>query len=316
MRLSIIIPNYNGEELLRKNLPDVIDALSSFLKNHNEKGEIIIVDDASEDHSVAFIQEVQIVLRKSSLITLKSLVNNKNHGFSSTVNKGVSAADGEIIVLLNTDVSPEKDFLSALVKHFSNEQIFAVGCMDKSIENGDIVFRGRGVGSWQKGLLVHKKGDINKMNTLWASGGSSAFNKKLWESLGGLYDIYNPFYWEDIDLSYRAQKAGYIVLFEKESIVTHKHESGVIKTRYSHADILTIAYRNQFLFVWINVSDINILLEHLAWLPYHILSAFLRGDVLLLKGFFKAFFLLPQALSYRGKTQQFHIKKDSEIVVS
>ena len=43
------------------------------------------------------------------------------------------------MVLLNTDVAPEKDFLSPLIKHFKDSEVFAVGCMDKSIEKGKVV---------------------------------------------------------------------------------------------------------------------------------------------------------------------------------
>ena len=47
---------------------------------------------------------------------------------------------------------PEKDFLKPLMEHFNDESVFAVGCMDKSIENGKTVLRGRGIGKWKKGF--------------------------------------------------------------------------------------------------------------------------------------------------------------------
>src|SRR3989344_984758 len=120
MNISVIIPNYNGEEILRKNLPRVLSAVGD--------AEIIVVDDASIDGSLEALDSFKE--------KVKIMKNEKNLGFSSTINRGVKEAKGEIIILLNTDVVPEKDFLKPLLSHFEDKKIFAVGCMDKSIEDG------------------------------------------------------------------------------------------------------------------------------------------------------------------------------------
>ena len=200
MSISIIIPNYNGEKLLNKNLPSVINAL----KNYQGEKEIIIVDDGSEDESKNVVRN----FINNKTVEIRLLENEVNLGFSSTVNKGVKNAKGEIVILLNTDVAPQADFIEPLLSHFSDQKVFAVGCLDKSIENGKVIERGRGLGEWKRGFLVHRRGEVNKKNTLWVSGGSGAFRKTIWETLGGLNELYNPFYWEDIDLSYRALKSG------------------------------------------------------------------------------------------------------------
>src|SRR3989304_6378080 len=132
MKISIVIPNFNGEQLLRKNLPAVLRAVGV--------DEIIIVDDNSTDGSVEFIK---LLLNKP---IIKLVENDKNLGFSSAVNRGVGKVSGEIVVLLNTIVSPEPDFLKPLIPHFQDSQVFAVGCLDKSIEDGETILRGRGVG--------------------------------------------------------------------------------------------------------------------------------------------------------------------------
>ena len=313
MNISIVIPNYNGEELLRKNLPKVIEAAEGYKEGDTE---IIIADDASTDRSVTYIKNQISNIKdtyKKSKINLKIFENPTNLGFSSTVNKGVQNANGDILVLLNTDVAPEEDFLKPLIEHFNDESVFAVGCMDKSVENGKIVLRGRGVGKWEKGFLVHKRGEINKANTLWVSGGSGAFRKLIWDKLGGFNELYNPFYWEDIDLSYRALKSGYKVLFEKRSVVYHKHSEGAIKTHYSEFQIKTIAYRNQFIFVWENATDINLQFLHVFWLPYHFLKALIRLDMPFFIGFLRALILLPKIIISGFKAQKMFIKKDKKI---
>lgn len=306
MNISIIIPNYNGEKLIQKNLPKVIEELSNYSKY---KSEIIIVDDASVDNSMDVLKSFED--KYSNLVILR---NEKNLGFSSTVNKGVANAKYEILILLNTDVYPSKGFLLPLLKHFNNDDVFAVGCMDKSIEADKTILRGRGLGQWERGFLVHKRGEVNKTNTLWVSGGSGAFRKSIWEKLGGLNELYNPFYWEDIDLSYRALKSGYKILFEPKSIVYHEHDKGAIKSKYSPYQIKVIAYRNQFIFVRENVTDIDLKIKHLIWLPYHLVKALIAGDIAFFIGYFKSLVLLPKIIKSSLTYQKLFVKKDSEVI--
>lgn len=313
MKISIIIPNYNGEELLRKNLPKVFDAVS----NYDDVIEVIIVDDCSTDKSIDYIKyeiENKKNTYKKSKIIIKYFKNEQNLGFSSTVNKGVREAKGELIMLLNTDVVPEKGFLDPLIRRFKNPEVFAVGCMDNAIENGKVVLRGRGIGFWKRGFLMHSRGEVNKENTLWVSCGSGMFRKSIWEALGGLDELYNPFYWEDIDLSYRAIKSGYKIFFESKSIVTHEHEKGSIKKKYSKSQVKTIAYRNQFIFVWKNITDLDLQFLHIFWLPYHFVKALIRGDFIFLVGFCLAFLRLPQVILSSFRAQKYFIKSDHEIV--
>jgi GT2 family glycosyltransferase len=306
MNISIIIPNYNGEVLLRKNLPKLFTELNNYKEYISE---VIVVDDASTDTSTSYLEEAE-----KEFNNLKFVVNKNNLGFSSTVNKGVNQSSGEIIILLNTDVYPKKDFLKPLIKHFQDKKVFAVGCLDKSVEGEKNVLRGRGLGEWKKGFLVHRRGEIDKNNTLWVSGGSGVFRRSIWEELGGFNELYNPFYWEDIDLSYRALKSGYKVLFEPKSVVIHEHEKGAIRSKYTPNQIKTISYRNQFIFTWENASDYSLKFQHLIFLPYHMLKALLRKDLAFFMGFFKALILLPEVIKSSFTYQRSYVLKDSEVI--
>lgn len=297
MKISIVIPNYNGAALLEKNLPKVLEAIHG-------QAEVLVVDDGSTDNSIDILKKLGV----------KFLKNEKNLGFSSTVNKGVSHSSGDIVVLLNTDVWPEKDFLGNLSSNFSDPQVFAVGFLDKSLENSRTILRGRGVGSWKKGFLVHRKGEINKNNTLWASGGSSAFRKNIWTKLGGMDELYNPFYWEDIDISYRALKSGYKILFDKNCVVFHEHGKGAIKTNYSDFGIRVNAYRNQLIFAWKNATDISIQVSEVVFIPYHLAKAFKNKNWTFILGFLKALFLLPKIIKSSLKAQRLFIKSDREVI--
>jgi len=308
MDISVIIPNYNGESLLRKNLGKVYEEINSYKSG---KTEIIIVDDGSSDGSLSVLNEFSKTHQNFKLVE-----NKKNLGFAPTVNKGVEASNGEIIILLNTDVYPEEGFLGPLLKHFSNEKVFAVGCLDRSIESNGIILRGRGLGEWKRGFLSHRRGEVDKSNTLWVSGGSGAFKKTIWEKLGGFNELYAPFYWEDIDLSYRALKSGYEVLFESKSIVVHEHEKGVIKNIYSDFQIKTITYRNQFIFVWENITDYSLQFSHFVWIPYHFVKALVNSDWAFFLGFFEALILLPKVIKSSFKAQKIFIKTDKQVLAN
>lgn len=313
MNISIVIPNYNGEKLLQKNLPKIVDAV----KDYKGKVEIIIADDPSTDDSQQVIAAFIKSLTHQHIVAKTISNKNKNQaGFSMNVNRGASLATGDILILLNTDVAPRKDFLSPLLKHFKDETVFAVGCMDESVEENGVELRGRGVARWQRGFVIHSAGSLDKSNTFWVSGGSGAFRKSIWDKLGGIDNLYNPFYWEDIDLSYRALKSGFKVLFEKESVVTHEHSKGAIKTQFSNNKIKTIAYRNQFIFIWKNITDKNLLQSHYKWLPYHFAKALTRGDTAFFKGYFSAFALLSDIKKAKLTAQRLFVKHDSTVLQS
>lgn len=298
MKVSVVIPNFNGGKLLKKNLSKVLSAVGN--------AEVIVVDDASTDDS-------KLVL-KTQFPQVKVIARRKNEGFASAVNDGVKNSSGDLILLLNSDVFPQKDFLKYLIPHFQNPQVFAVGCLQKSSEADRATIHGRGIGKFEKGFLMHRKGVINKSNTLWVFGGAGMFRKEIWEKLGGMDTIYNPFYWEDIDLSYRALKAGFKLVFESKSVVIHHQEKGAIRNLYTPQQIKTIAYRNQILFVWLNITSYSLLLNHFLYLPYHLLKTVLSGNSDFIKAFLLAFFRISKVLSGRSRNKKKAFITDEKIL--
>lgn len=303
MLIDVIVPNYNGFDLLKENLLKVIEETKKY------KGSIIIVDDGSDKTEFDKLESFIKSLSNSAVMLLR---NEKNLGFSSTVNRGVAKSNADFVVILNTDVVPEKNFLEAAIEDLqSDENLMGVGFMDKSIEDGKTVLRGRGLARWEKGFLVHRRGDVDRTDTFWISGGSSLIRRDVFEKHSGFDTLYNPFYWEDIDFSYRVRKSGFKVKFEPKSIVIHKHNEGAIKKNFTESQVKTIAYRNQFIFVWKNVTDFNLIASHLLWMPYHLLTAILRLDLSFLIGFILAIFRLPDIIMKRSKQKKLYTNKDS-----
>jgi GT2 family glycosyltransferase len=310
MNISVVIPNYNGEKILETNLSSILEILSKYEQG---KKELIVIDDSSHDASIEKIKQLFEQFPDKTVKTVL-LENQKNLGFAPTVNKGVKKATGDILVLLNTDVVPNNDFLESLLPHFSDTSVFAVGCLEKSIEDNKTNLYGRGLGEWRDGFLVHRAGDVKGKTTLWVSCGSGAFRKSIWDQLDGLNEVYTPFYWEDIDLSYRALKCGYTILFEQKSIVTHKHEEGAIKKTQKSSYIHSIVVRNQFLFVWNNLTDSMIFFNHLVSLPLHLARAVADKDFSFVKGFFQAVLRLQDVFTFRSQMTKRFTKTDNQVI--
>lgn len=238
--VSIVIPNWNGKVKMEKNLPEVLKV--------EGVDEIIVVDDGSTDGSVKFIRD--------NFPKIKLVEMEVNHGFSSAVNKGTEEAKGEFVFLLNSDAVPEEGCLEYILPHFEDKRVFSVG-----LASG-------GYWSWarfDKGFFWHYQSDEKPVvahQTLWVSGGSGVFRKDVWEKLGGLDELFNPFYEEDVDLGYRAVKRGYLNIFEPNARVEHEKNTGVISENFSKNRILKIAQRNQLFFIWKNITSEKLIQEH------------------------------------------------------
>jgi GT2 family glycosyltransferase len=247
-RVSIVIPNYNGEELLAKHMPSVMKA---FENEKNSILEIIVVDDASKDRSVSLI--------KKFFPEIKIYRHKINRGFSSTVNTGVRYAKGDLVCLLNTDVSPSLNFLLPVFVHFDELDTFAVSLHEEGY--------GWAKGTFKNGFLEHKSGKETKKAhiSFWASGGSAVFNRKKWWELGGLDEKnLSPYYWEDVDIGYRAQKRGWKILWEPKAKVKHEHEGTTNKISAVYRG--RIQERNQLIVIWKNITSKVLFRKHIIGL--------------------------------------------------
>ena len=247
-KVSVVMPNLNGEKLLEKNLPNLIDA-----KNYTPNCimEIIVVDDGSWDGSVSFL--------KKNYPDIRLFKHKTNRGFSAAVNTGARAAKGNLILLINTDVLPNRDFLVNVLPSFKDKTVFAVSTHEKGF--------GSAKGTFVDGYIQLAMGEEgNKRHpSFYVSGGSGVFRRTTWIELGGMDEkLLSPFYWEDIDLCYRAAKRGYKLLWEPDAIVEHHHESTISKFPKNY--VARVRERNQLLMLWKNVTSPNLTRKHIIGL--------------------------------------------------
>lgn len=243
--VSVVMPNINGESLLAKNLPFLLKAKAN---SKNNIKEIIVVDDGSWDNSVAFL--------KNNFPSIKVIKHKINRGFSAAVNTGARSAKGDLLLLINTDVIPDEDFLEPVFKHFDNDRVFSVSLHERGYGGSRGYF---GEGYIQLGMRKELK---VSQESFYVSGGSGVFRKKYWVEMGGMDEkLLSPFYWEDIDLCYRAWKRGYVNMWEPDGVVTHKHESTISK--FPKKYVARVKERNQLLMLWKNIQSRSLLSKHI-----------------------------------------------------
>lgn len=214
MKVAVVVPNWNGKESL--------EACLDSLRRQSEKNQIILVDNGSSDGSAEFVQEnyPEIVLVRHS----------KNLGFTGGVNAGIKKAmelDAECVALINNDAVADMDWLKHLVSFLDGHEDAGIAtskiCDDKKTHldsTGDIYTtwglpypRGRGEefsDKYDKGTWV-----------FGASGGASLYRIKMLEEIG-LFDDDFFAYYEDIDISFRAQLAGWKVGYVPEALAYHE----------------------------------------------------------------------------------------------
>lgn len=270
--VSVVIPSWNSRAQLARNLPAVFAATKEL------SAELIVIDDKSSDDSWSYLNSLSNKLRLYQ--------NQTNRGFAETVNRGVQLARGQYLVLLNTDVRPKPGCFKHALKYFTNDRLFA------ATFNSGAGFAG---GRWGRGLFEHYLLQPSKPAqasfSLYASGGQAMFDKAKWLKLGGLDSLYHPFYWEDVDLGYQAWKRGWKIVWAPNCQCVHDHQHSVIAKGFSSSRISRTAQRNQFLFVWKNIHDPELVLSHLYRLPFFLLNYPLS--------LFSAILRLPKALKSR-----------------
>ncbi len=139
-----------------------------------------------------------------------------------------------------------------------------------------------------------------------------AFRRDTFIRLKGFDSLYEPFYSEDIDLSYRAWKQGWEVLYVPSSLMIHKH-SATIRRHFDPTYVKTIKIRNYLLFTWKNIDDIRWRIQHAGYLSVRILKSIVSQDRIWLQAFVEACRLRSRAQQHRGQYGQHATRSDREV---
>lgn len=211
MKISVIIPNYNGEKIID-------GCIQSLLQQEYKDFNIIVVDNNSTDESVKIIEE------KYPSITL--IKNNENLGFAAAVNIGIKVSKSDFVALLNNDTEVDTKWLGNLYSVVSkDDKIFSASSKMIRFYERDII---DDAGD-QYNLLgwAYKRGDgasvdkFNKNKVVFSTcAGAGLYRRKVFEEIG--YFDENFFaYLEDIDVSFRGNIHGYKNVYVNDAIVYH-----------------------------------------------------------------------------------------------
>lgn len=212
--ISIIILSYNTRDFLK-------NCLNSIFKYDLIDYEVIVVDNASTDGSVAMVNEL-----KSSRVCV--IENKENVGFAKGCNIGAKAAKGDFLLFLNSDTE-FVDSATLEIMHSSFEA--KTGIVGGLMENKNHSLQ-RSFGSFYtlphvaKMLFLGEKGELagksfTEIHSVdWVSGGFMMVRSDIYQKLGG-FDEKIFMYVEDVEFCYRVKKAGYQVVVNPKAAVIH-----------------------------------------------------------------------------------------------
>ena len=290
------------------------------MQHHGGDHEIILVDNGSDDASVAFLREEFPEVR---------LVQHKtNMGFVRGYNAAFDVATKDIVVLLNNDMEVDRGFLEPLLRPFGDDDVFAVSAQI-FLEDTDRPPQETGLTGavWRTGRLKFRHDPVPEdvpelLPVLWAGGGSSAVDRRRLLELGGLDDLYHPFYFEDTGLSLEAWRRGWTVLLATGARVVHAHRG--TSSRLPQAHVERIRARNNHLFHWRHLLSKRRTLATTLLLPLVVVRQALvgrtgAGTTLLYRTWQEALAVLmtvprlPRALAARQFSRRHQERTDDEI---
>lgn len=226
-QISVIIVNYNAQYFLK-------NCIGSILKSVGvPELEIIVVDNHSTDGSCELL--------KACFPKLKLIPNDHNEGFSKGNNRGVSAAKGTYVLLLNPDMILAEDTIKQLyefVKMTPDAGAVGVQLIDgsghflpESKRNfPDLKVAGLKLLGFSKKYYARHIEQDEKAQVDILTGACMFMKKSVYDKVGG-FDEDFFMYGEDIDLSYRISKAGYKNYYLGNQVLLHYKGESTLKDK-------------------------------------------------------------------------------------
>jgi GT2 family glycosyltransferase len=218
LKLAIIILNWNGEVLLERFLPSVIE--------YSSDAELYVADNASTDSSISFLKE--------NYPSVKIIQNSTNGGFAQGYNEALKHVNADIFCLLNSDVEVTARWLDPIMEAFENlpeasvlqpkiidllkqDHFEYAGAAGGFIDQLGYPFcRGR--------IFQHLEKDTGQYNDtkeiFWATGACMFVKRAVFESLGGFDTDYFA-HQEEVDFCWRAKNKGHKIYYVGASKVYH-----------------------------------------------------------------------------------------------
>lgn len=251
MKLSIVILNWNGAEMLRRFLPSVIE--------HSPEAEVIVADNGSSDNSLNLLAK--------QFPDIRTIVFDRNYGFAEGYNRAIAQVDGDLCLLLNSDVRVEAGWLKPMLDYMENHPEVAAcqpkvrqECASEMLEYagacggyiGRLGFpfcRGRILGTVER-----DEGQYDSIASVaWATGAALLIRRNVYLEVGGL-DARFFAHQEEIDLCWRLRSRGYDIVCIPQSVIYHVGGGTLPKESPRKA---YLNFRNNLLLLYKNLPEKN-----------------------------------------------------------
>lgn len=238
--LSVVIPSATRADLLQA-------CLASLLGHAPMGTEILVVDDGSEN---GLIRQTALGFAGVEVLSL-----SERRGFCAAANAGLRRAQGEIVQLLNDDTEVTHNWAESALKHFKHADMGAVAPLvlcwpdGEQIDSAGDSYHLAGIAS-KRGRGTSALGQQMRAARVFGASGSSAFYRRAAVLQVGAFPEHFGAYFEDVDLAFRLNRAGYQTFFEPSSRILHHVSASYGRPR---RDLLEQQSRNEELVFWRNM---------------------------------------------------------------
>ncbi len=270
MKIAVVILNWNGRKLLEKFLPSVVA--------YSREAKIWVIDNASTDDSVLFLQE--------NFPTVALVKLDKNYGYAGGYNRGLKQIDADVYALVNSDIEVTANWLLPVIKRFENEtDTVVLQPKIKDYKNKKMFEYAGAAGGFLDffgypycdGRVLFKveedKGQYDTPKDIfWASGACFFVRQKTFDRHKGFDESFFA-HQEEIDLCWRIRHTGKLVKYEPSSVVYHLGGASLayqspFKTYLNFRNNLMMLFKNLPFFYIFPVIFIRLLLDGLAGIVF------------------------------------------------
>jgi len=311
-KTAVVILNWNGEALLKKFLPIVIQ------NSQSENVEVFVADNASSDGSIALLQNE---FPEVGIVEL-----DKNYGFAGGYNKALDQIDADYFMLLNSDVAPKANWLPPLIEAMDADPDLGA-CMPKVKDyKAPEMFEYAGASGgyidvfgypFCRGRILNHiekdEGQYNEpLSVFWATGAALMIRAELYKQTNGLDESFFA-HMEEIDLCWRIKNLGYLIKVLPSSEVLHV---GGATLSQLNARKTYLNFRNNLIMLVKNLPQnrlfiilfVRMVLDGVAGLHF-VLKGEMKHFWAVLRAHFSFYHRLPNAIRQRKKLNAIRLVK-------
>ena len=292
--VSVVVPSLDDRDLLERDLPPLLAELA----RRGAGDELVVVDDTGKGELARWVGQ--------RFPGARAVANPSNVGFAAALRAGVEAARHPLVLAMNPDILVREGFLDPLVAalddpdvHSAVPRILLFGDPERVESIVEIAFDRDLAYVRQRGLEGQARRFSGTLPVNYAIGGALLVRRAEFLAGGGFDPLYEPVYYEDVDLGFAAWRAGRRVLWVGASVVEHHHR-GTIRRRVDEALVRAVIERNRLLFQWKFVEGGDAVERELEALDRLAIDAYLRDEREELERLALALDRLPELAASRG----------------